>query len=165
MGRRYLGRDHRSSARHTAWVAAAVLTCALIIALLHAHAYRPFLPLPLKRDPVSRLHGWERLRDLEAHVAKVDKVVCDNYGLAAEVAWQLRHLKRDVSIIALNRDPKPNSGDWLLLEQQGEWGDASLSVTCKRVSKMPDVPLVNPAGKLYDIVKVSIGDNCHTASN
>ena len=111
MGRRYLGRDHRSSARHTAWVAAAVLTCVLFFTLLHAHAYRPFLPLPLKRDS------------------------------------------------------KPNSGDWLLLEQQGEWGDASLSVTCKRVSKMPDVPLVNPAGKLYDIVKVSIGDNCHTASN
>jgi hypothetical protein len=151
--------------RRIAWTTAVYVSVVAVFALVHVHCVYPILPLPPDRDPTSRLHGWSALRVLEKHIEKTDAAVCDNYGLAAELAWQLRAGKyRDRPMTSLDRGDVPPSGDWLLLEQQNDYGHYNVPKACERVEPLSSICLLRPDGGEWDKVDVSIGYNCTATS-
>ncbi len=147
-----------------AWMLLTVSTAAVLTVIVHAHALRPFLPLPATRDPVSRLHGWRDLRALGGHLSGVDAVVCDNYGLAAQIAWQLREHRPTPRITGADREPQPPEGDWLLLDERADWGRASLAVTCERIEALSPVECRREDGVVVRTIMVSKGFGCTRAS-
>ncbi len=143
------------------WNAAIVATVCLTTGIIHLHAAHPFLPLSPDRDPVSRLYGWEQLVALESNAKKVDAIVADNYGLAAEVAWHLRHLQKPVPTASTNRPPPPASGRWLLLEEHKDWGNAKLNVICRQIGKGASTTLTRADNKPLRTITIFQGEECH----
>jgi 4-amino-4-deoxy-L-arabinose transferase-like glycosyltransferase len=150
--------DQRSRLRP--WLAILLLTAAAVTLALHVHALRPFLPLPADRDPVARLHGWAGLSAVREHASRADAILCDNYGLAAELAWQLRHRSDVPPIAGADRAPVLPAGDWLLLDERGDWSAASLSPGCERIDPVAEVHLARADGDVVRTVIVARGVDC-----
>ncbi|MCP4674890.1 MAG: phospholipid carrier-dependent glycosyltransferase [Deltaproteobacteria bacterium] len=142
------------------WLTAVFITTISVTCIIHAHAIRPFLPLPAKQDPISRLHGWSRLSTLTKHMDKIDAIVCDNYGLAAETSWHLRHISKRIPIVGMNRPACAPQGNWLLLDEQAEWGDAKLEVNCAKTHLLGDLELKRKDETVLRTVKTSLGNDC-----
>jgi 4-amino-4-deoxy-L-arabinose transferase-like glycosyltransferase len=118
--------EARFPRRRAAWLAAAGGTAIAAAIAVHVHALSPFLPLPPERDPVSRLHGWDGLRAVDPLVAGKATVVCDNYGLASELAWRYRHEPDAPPIASLDRPSRLPAGRWLLLDERGDPGGRAI---------------------------------------
>lgn len=155
-----LPRRSGTTANTKAWSAALLLVTACFAAALHAHALRPFLPLPADRDPVSRLHGWSALSCLAAEVRAADAVVCDNYGLAAELAWHIGRGADTPPIAGRDRSPEPPGGHWLLLDDLGDWSRAELEVSCDAVEPLRELILAREDGETIRRISVSDGRGC-----
>ena len=131
--RKYEATGPTHAKKRRSWIFAVAGTVVLLTALIHAHALKPFLPLPSERDPVSRLHGWERLQDLEIDALGRDAVVCGNYGLASELAWHTKNRAETTPIASLDRPPLPPPGSWLLLAENRKRGNAAFRKHCASV--------------------------------
>lgn len=158
--RRYLEGEPARERRGIAWMWGTLASCLIIFILIHVHVLSPFLPLSAKRDPTSRLHGWEALSRLAGSVAAADAVVCDNYGLASQVAWHHRFAARPVTVASPDRGPSPPAGRWLLLSQEGDWGAEALSAICAEEEVVGAFSLVNPGSGPYDRVTAKMGVHC-----
>jgi 4-amino-4-deoxy-L-arabinose transferase-like glycosyltransferase len=158
--RRYREAGEYGAGRRRIWTTAIVATTTLVTLVVHIHALHPFLPLPPARDPVSRLHGWSGLAAVRNDLAAADAVVCDNYGLASQVAWQLNSAVGDMEIRSPDRQPLPPDGDWLLLDETGDWGNAGLAVSCKSIAPLPPLVLRRWDGAVVRRIVVSIGFGC-----
>ena len=141
-------------------LAATIGLAALLTVVIHIHAARPFLPLPSMKDPVSRMHGWDDLLSKLPGANGMDAIVCDNYGLAAEVKWEARHGAIDIPIVSTDRSYGVPSGKWLILDQVGEWGDVKPRTRCDRIIPHEDIILQRHDGKPVRTVRVFIGKNC-----
>ncbi len=150
----------RALVKRRVWLTAVFITSISVTGIIHVHAVHPFLPLPPKRDPVSRLHGWDQLVVLTRHIDEIDAVVCDNYGLAAETSWHLRHVTRHIPIIGMNRPASAPRGRWLLLDEQAEWGDAALNANCAKILHLGDLRLKRKDGSELRTIKTALGENC-----
>jgi len=155
----------RRLGRARVWLAATLLTAGCAMALLHWHAARPFLPLPAERDPVSRLHGWDDLAALGADLRAADAAVCDNYGLAAELAWHARRPGSAPPIIGQDRAPDPPAGDWLLLDELEDWSGASLAVDCRQIDPLGVRTQTRADGRPVRRIVVSHGRGCRPAES
>jgi 4-amino-4-deoxy-L-arabinose transferase-like glycosyltransferase len=144
------------------WSSAVLASVIAVFVIVHAHTLHPILPLPPERDPTSRLHGWSDLKSLDDRLQSIDAVVCDNYALAAEFSWQLRErIPANVTVTSPDRSPLPSPGDWLLLSQEGDFGRETLAVTCSKTVLLTSIPLKRPDGAVWDMVRVSMGRDCH----
>jgi hypothetical protein len=156
---RYPDSPPAAKSRQRMWLIAIVGTTFLVTTLIHMHAYRPFLPLPPERDPVSRLHGWDGLAVLSGRISSADAVLCDNYGLAAQVAWHFR--KWHVVVGSTDRDDSPPPGKWLLLDEQNDWGNAHLAASCKKIRYIGQHVLKRADQRPVRTVSVSLGSGCY----
>jgi 4-amino-4-deoxy-L-arabinose transferase-like glycosyltransferase len=142
------------------WIAVVLTSVLIITAIIHTHAVRPFLPLPPDRDPTSRLHGWDNMKPVLKYAADCDAVVCDNYGLAAETAWQLKDVIQKPAIGSTDRPFDPPMGRWLFLDQQNDWGQAKAELGCPKVRSLKSLILKRGDGAPLRTIAVSIGENC-----
>ena len=137
----------------------AVLTAVLFSSIIHAHTMNPFLPLPPKKDPVLRLHGWEQLPD------KLPKnqttIICDNYGLASQIKWQTRHQVNRPSVFSTDRPTSiPSNINALLLDQENDFGNHPLGIECKSTSYLKTIILTRPNKTTIRSIMVFKGKNC-----
>ncbi len=150
-----------SGRRRYAWKISVFASVLLIFAVVHIHSIEPFLPLPPKRDPTSRLHGWGALSSLAPHLNDVDAVVCDNYGLAAQLDWHLRYVLASRTIVTSpDRGALPPPGDWLILSQEDDFGLETLDVRCSKKISLGAISLERPDGRPWDRVSAYRGKGC-----
>lgn len=142
------------------WIVWVFATVIVFTSVVYLHGLRPFLPLPPKKDPVSRLHGWAPLATLAPMAANVDGILCDNYGLAAQTAWSLRRLATSVAVASTDRSQVTPTGRLLLLEEQGEWGDAKLRVRCAQKDHLLDIHMRIQNRGVVRSISVSVGEGC-----
>ena len=136
-------------------------TALALTALIYVHAVHPFLPLPPERDPTARIRGWEQLAPLHRHVGAVDSVVCDNYGLASQLAWLVRHNEKQVGISSVDRSfHGPRGKRWLVLDQLGDYGQADISLRCRGVVHVPSLTLRDSHGLPLRTIVGFIADDC-----
>ena len=79
------------------WFGAAVMTGAVMTALVYVHALRPFVVLPGGRDPTSQMRGWDSVaaevnRARQANGAAW--IATSGYGTAGQLAFALRDVAR-----------------------------------------------------------------------
>lgn len=143
------------------WSAGTALSVVAVFVIVHVHSLRPILPLPPPKDPTARLHGWSALKRLAAAVETADAVVCDNYGLAAELDWELRGRRNSTPVITSpDRNPLPAAGNWLLVSQENDFGGGTLPTACAEISPLMAIPLTLPNGREWDRVLVFYGTDC-----
>jgi len=137
------------------WHAVTAGTAVAAAALVHAHAVAPFLPLPPARDPVSRLHGYAELSAIERHARGAVAIVCDNYGLASELAWVRRRAPQGPEIASLDRPRSLPSGRWILLDESGDYAERDVGgVRCASRTKLGTVTLRRADGAVVRAVDV-----------
>jgi len=143
-----------------AWMAAAIALAIAPTAIAHAHALRPFLPLPPERDPVTRLHGWHEAPDLVREASDPDAVLCDNYGLAAEMSWHLRNDEGAPPVLSADRAGEPPPGRWLLIDERADWGGASLPDLCESTRSFGTRILRREDGAKARELEALVGEGC-----
>lgn len=151
------------------WLGTTVAVVAAASIVIHAHALAPFLPLPPERDPVSRLHGWKDLAAIidgpfDADLGGApDAVACDNYGLAAELAWATRDKRSFPPIGSLDRPGRLPPGRWLLLDGSDDHGDRGVGAApCVPIRKIGVFDLRREDGETVRRVDISVGEGCRS---
>lgn len=109
------------------WIVAAA--CTLVVSL---QALTGLLPIPPRKDPIARAHGWDDLaRAVDTERAHAQNGACnatwiaaDRYQEASELAFHLPHHPR---VFALNLGGRPNQYDlWPRLRSVTQPGDCVL---------------------------------------
>ena len=162
--------------RKSAWFLAMGLSVALVAAAIHLHALRPFLPFPPARDPVSRLHGFDGLNALVNDFSPPVAILCDNYGLASMLRWELRspgsgipatsreQLERATPIAVGSGDrpllePLP-PGTWLILDETGDPGKERAPRWCAEMTARGKKCLSRADGVIVREIVVYTGKRC-----
>ena len=154
-------RESNPHARARTWLTVTAVSVVLIFALIHLHAKYSLLPLPPDKDPAARLHGFEALSVLEEPLRGADAAVCDNYGLAASLYWQLRDRgAREKAVVSPDRASWPAPGNWLLLVQENDFGNTSLPIVCEELRGLPDIALRRADSAIWDTIHVALGSRC-----
>ena len=154
-------REMNPNPRARTWLVATAASVVLIFAAVHLHAKYSMLPLPPGKDPAARLHGFDALSVLEEPLRNVDAAVCDNYGLAAALYWQLRDRgAREKPVVSPDRSHWPAPGNWLLLIQENDFGNTALPGVCEETRSLPDISLRRSDGAIWDTVHVAVGRAC-----
>lgn len=102
-------------ARSRLWKASVVMA-AIVLVLFVAQVWRPLAPIPPRRDPIARAHGWATLAaaaDAARHdpflaTARVRWVAADRYQDASELAF---HLPDHPQVFSLNMNGRANQYD------------------------------------------------------
>ncbi len=141
-------------------LAATIGLAAVLTVVIHVHAARPFLPLPSTKDPVSRMHGWDDLILKLPDTSRLDAIVCDNYGLAAQIRWEARDGAIDIPIVSTDRPHAVPAGEWLIIDQVGEWGDAKPRTRCDHIEPLEGIILHRYDGEPVRTIRVFIGQDC-----
>lgn len=98
------------------WWRGGLALAALLLVVLGVQAFTPVLPLPPRRDPIARAHGWTTLAAAVDH-ARTDRfldgtvdrfVAADRYQDASELAF---HLVGQPTVFALNLGGRTNQYD------------------------------------------------------
>ena len=101
---------------HGRWWRRGQLLAAMLLAIVAWQAATPILPIPPRKDPIARAHGWETLaaaversRQSDFLTGTVDRwVAADRYQDAAELAF---HLPDQPTVFALNLGGRTNQYD------------------------------------------------------
>ena len=146
------------------WLAGVVGSGIVLSVLVHVHLLYPYLPLPPKRDPTARLHGFEALRAIPMD-PDADGIVCDNYGLAAQVAWQFRGQALGAPVVGADRSALASlpTGRVILLDQAGDVAGAEIPMRCERLLSSRVIPLRLKSSGVWDRVNVSVGTGCRVS--
>ncbi|MBN2343382.1 MAG: glycosyltransferase family 39 protein [Deltaproteobacteria bacterium] len=139
-------------------------TALLFTSIVHLHAVTPFLPLSPERDPLTRLAGWEQLASVSQELADLDCVICDNYGLAAQLNWQINRPQRRISIIGINRPySKPTTGNWLILDEKDDFGNHTLLPACRAIEPLGQIVMIR-GNTVLRVIDLSRGIHCESAT-
>ncbi len=158
-----------SPARERAVLAALAVPLLAVSALVHVHATRPFLPLPPARDPVSRLHGWSglagKLAGLEP-ARDAEAWICDDYGLAAELAFDGAEAGTG-AILSTDRSwPGPVRFERaLLLDLEDDWAGARPRIDCASLGPPSIVENRRADGAVIRRIAVRAGEGCALSEN
>jgi hypothetical protein len=147
-------------ARRLFHIALTGTTALLFTLIIHVHAMRPFLPLPPRTDPVSRLMGWQDADALTSGAPDAAAVVCDNYGLASMLRWDGRFSTSPVPVHSTDRSVSIPPGPWIILDQIGDPGNYATRFTCETVSPPTKVPLYRGDGEVVRTVTRREGTGC-----
>lgn len=149
------------------WMIGVAGSAVLFSAVAHIHLINPFLPLPPKRDPTARLHGFDALKTVSSLLPGVEGIVCDNYGLASQVSWQFRDREMSIPVVGLDRASWSNNkaGHLLLLDQVGDVAGATIPLSCNRIKPEKPILLRLKSRGVWDRVQVSLGEGCRISSN
>lgn len=128
-----LATETRDFARNT-WWRRGVMLAAILLAIVTVQAWRPILPLPPRKDPIARAHGWDTLGaavDLARHDPFLDGTVdrwvaADRYQDASELAF---HLPDHPTVFSLNLGGRSNQFDlWATAYENVRPGDGLVAV-------------------------------------
>ena len=100
---------------HGPWWRRGQVLAAVLLGIVAVQAAWPILPLPPRKDPIARAHGWDTLaaavdthrQQLRQEAARV-WVAADRYQDASELAF---HLPGQPTVFALNLGGRPNQYD------------------------------------------------------
>ena len=116
------------------WWRGGLAFAALLLLVVGIQAWHPVLPLPPRRDPIARAHGWRTLAD-SVNVARRDSfldgtvdqfVAADRYQDAAELAF---HLDGQPMVYSMNLGGRTNQYDvWKTIYQSVHPGDGLVAV-------------------------------------
>ena len=107
---------HEGAARWRRWLMAGIGLAATLTVVTYVNAFTPVLPVPARRDPAARAHGWAELaRAVEAvHVTRRPIssyrtwIAADRYQDASELAF---HLPEQPETFSLNLSGRANHYD------------------------------------------------------
>ena len=112
------------SGPRTAWERRAAWLVGVVTAILLVHVVHPVLPLPARRDQVSRAHGWDALgRSVDSARAASGTlhIAANRYQDAAKLAF---HLPGHPPVVALNLVDRRNQYDlWPRFPDRANAGD------------------------------------------
>jgi hypothetical protein len=99
------------------WLRAGSVLGAVMIALIYAQSIHPVLPVPPRKDPMARGHGWDTLaesvRDATAAAGQAGSgtawVAANRYQDASQLAF---HLPGNPAVFSLNVVNRPNQYDY-----------------------------------------------------
>lgn len=116
------------------WWRRGVLLAGGLLLVVAAQAWRPVLPVPPRRDPIGRAHGWAQLaaavdalqRDSLARGPSATRVAADRYQDASELNF---HLAGQPFVLSLNLGGRTNQYDlWPAAYEVIRPGDALIAV-------------------------------------
>ena len=132
------------------WLVAGLALAGVITAVTYANAFAPILPVPARRDPAARAHGWQSLaRAVDSLYAPRRAlsssrtwIAADRYQEASELAF---HVAEHPETFALNLSSRANNYDlWPTFRQRGSPGDAMILVVDDVEGTHPTVALLAP---------------------
>ncbi len=116
------------------WWRGGIALAAVLIGVVAVQAWRPVLPLPPRRDPMARAHGWTTLSEAVENARRdsflegtVDRWIAANrYQDASELTF---HLSDHPVVFSLNIDARPNQYDlWETAFDKVHPGDGMVAV-------------------------------------
>lgn len=108
---------HAGTPRWDKWLRGGLVLAGVLTAVTYVNTFTPVLPVPARRDPVARSHGWKELADsvnqtygprlsISSHRTWVG---ADRYQEASELAF---HLPDRPQTFSLNLTTRPNHYDF-----------------------------------------------------
>lgn len=137
------------SPRWEQWLRAGVVFSGLLTLVAYINAFTPILPVPARRDPAARAHGWGDLGRAVDRVYAARRPIssyrthigADRYQEASELAF---HLPNHPETFALNLWSRGNQYDlWPTFPQRAQVRDALILV-------IDDVEGTHPAAALLE---------------
>lgn len=112
--------------RERRWLRAGVWLAAALTLVVYVDAFAPVLPVPARRDPAARAHGWDAVARAVSRAGVADSartfVAADRYQDASELAF---HLPGRPETFSLNLGGRANQYDlWPTFAQRARPGDA-----------------------------------------
>jgi 4-amino-4-deoxy-L-arabinose transferase-like glycosyltransferase len=141
---------HTRSVSWDRWLRSGIVLAGTLTLVAYAHSIVRILPLPARRDPVARAHGWE---DLARAVNRVyapklpissyrTHVGADRYQEASELAY---HLENKPEAFALNLTSRANQYDlWPGFSERAYPGDGLILVVDDVASDHPTIAMLRP---------------------
>jgi hypothetical protein len=107
---------HASTERWNRWMRAGIVVAAMLTIVTYLNAFTPVLPVPARRDPAARAHGWD---DLARAVDRTHAprrpissyrtwIAADRYQEASQLAF---HLPDNPETFAVNLSTRANNYD------------------------------------------------------
>ena len=136
--------------RWNRWLRAGIALAALLTVVTYVNAFTPVLPVPARRDPAARAHGWD---DLARAVDKIHGprrpissyrtwIAADRYQEASELAF---HLPDNPETFALNLVTRANNYDlWPSFTERAYPRDGLILVVDDVAGGHPTVALLEP---------------------
>lgn len=136
--------------RSDRWMVAGITLAAALTVVTYVNAFTPILPVPARRDPAARAHGWERLgRAVDslyaprlARSSSRTWIAADRYQEASELAF---HVPTQPETFALNLSTRANNYDiWPPFRRRASPRDAMILVVDDVEGTHPTAALLAP---------------------
>jgi 4-amino-4-deoxy-L-arabinose transferase-like glycosyltransferase len=101
-----------AGARWRRWLRGGAALGALMVALIYAQSLVPLLPIPPRKDPMARGHGWDAVAAAASRAATPEGATwfaANRYQDAAMLAF---HLPRNPAVFSLNLESRANQYDF-----------------------------------------------------
>jgi hypothetical protein len=131
------------------WLRAGLVLSAILTGVTYVNTFTPILPVPARRDPVARSHGWDHLARKVNTVWSPRQsissyrtwVAADRYQDASALAF---HLPNHPDVFSLNLTTRPNQYDfWPDFPSQAQPRDGLILVV-DETDTPPSVALLSP---------------------
>jgi 4-amino-4-deoxy-L-arabinose transferase-like glycosyltransferase len=153
-----------STPRWERWMRAGIGLAAAMMLVTYVNAFTPILPVPARRDPAARAHGWEELARVVDRVHAPRRpissyrtwIAADRYQDASELAF---HLPDNPETFSLNLVTRPNNYDfWPSFTDRASPRDGLLLLVDDVAGIHPTVALLEP-----HFARVQQGDSARLA--
>lgn len=141
---------HDGAQRWRAWLRGGLALSGILTLVTYVNTFTPVLPVPARRDPVARAHGWDVLASAVNRTygprlgisSYRTWVAADRYQEASELAF---HLPDRPQVFALNLTTRPNHYDlWPGFVQRAQPRDGLVLVVDEVAGEHPTVALLAP---------------------
>jgi 4-amino-4-deoxy-L-arabinose transferase-like glycosyltransferase len=141
---------HVTTSRWNRWMRAGIGLAGLMTVAIYVNAFTPILPVPARRDPAARAHGWDDLARAVDSIYSPRRsissyrtwVVADRYQEASQLAF---HLAENPETFSLNLSSRPNNYDfWPSFPERAYPRDAIILVVDDVAGTHPTVALLEP---------------------
>jgi 4-amino-4-deoxy-L-arabinose transferase-like glycosyltransferase len=132
------------------WMRAGIALSFVMMLVTYVNAFTPILPVPARRDPAARAHGWEDLARVVDRIHAPRRpissyrtwIAADRYQDASELAF---HLPDNPETFALNLVTRPNNYDlWPSFTDRAHPRDGLILVVDDISGVHPTVALLEP---------------------